>query len=162
VLAMSPTPNVPPATAAACPLPPPPPSPPPPLPRMPFNSIHEGLNSVDDVASTIHQSLGADRRCHDGGDAAGGAAHAGGTRPVRRGGHAGRRGRALQLDPMTKCIKVLQAKAKAKAKSMDQSQARIRVGTVWNGLIRACDWSMLFALLLLRNTLTHFVISNPR
>ena len=27
-----------------------------------------------------------------------------------------------------------------------------------NGLIRACDWSMLFALLLLRNTLTHFVI----
>jgi len=27
-----------------------------------------------------------------------------------------------------------------------------------NGLIRACDWSMLFALLLLCNTLTHFVI----
>ena len=30
-----------------------------------------------------------------------------------------------------------------------------------NGLIRACDWSMLFALLLLCNTLTHFVISQP-
>jgi len=27
-----------------------------------------------------------------------------------------------------------------------------------NSLIRGCDWSMLFALLLLCNTLTHFVI----
>ena len=31
-----------------------------------------------------------------------------------------------------------------------------------NGLIRARDWSMLLALLLLRNTLTHFVIPARR
>jgi hypothetical protein len=30
------------------------------------------------------------------------------------------------------------------------------------GLIRACDWSMLFAFALARNTLTHFVISHHR
>jgi len=40
---------------------------------------------------------------------------------------------------MTKCVKVLQAKAKA-------------------ALIRACDWSVLFAYAFACNTLTHFVI----
>jgi hypothetical protein len=29
-----------------------------------------------------------------------------------------------------------------------------------NGLIRACDWFMLFAFAYARNTLTHFVISH--
>jgi len=59
---------------------------------------------------------------------------------------------------MTKCVKVLSAKH-----TMDQSQAS-------NGLMPACDWSMLcfallcFALLCFaRNTLTHYFIRcSPR
>jgi len=106
---------------------------------------------VDDVVGNICQALlrGATDHARPSGEVAAGE-RAPEPRP----------GKAVQVVPMTKCVKVLGSKSKAK--SMDQSRARIKPFQTVPTRIRACDWSMLFAFAFARNTLTHFVISNPR